>query len=114
MRGSSEDDVFRSPRSDKPQIPSDITSTPRRPVTSTIASAGRNRFASPSVEEKLVYRNWRRVVLTLYAVVACTSAVILIAIGSFDRPSTAKSGDCPFGVRSHCPERLPLIVNSQQ
>jgi hypothetical protein len=112
MRGSSEDDV--STRSDKPQIPSDVTSTRRHPVTSTIASAGRNRFASPSVEEKLVYRNWRRAVLTFYASIACTTAAILIAMGSFDQSSTAKNGDCPFGVRSHCPQRLPLVVNSQQ
>jgi hypothetical protein len=53
-------------------------------------------------------------VLTLYAAVACTTATILVAIGSFDQASTAKNGDCPFGVRAHCPERLPLVVNSRQ
>jgi len=114
MRDSSDDDEFCSTRSDKPQISSDTTSTRRRPVSSTIASAGRNRFASPSVDEQLVYRNWRRAVLTLYAAIACTTAAILVAIGSFDQSSTAKNGDCRFGVRAHCPERLPLVVNSRQ
>jgi hypothetical protein len=112
MLGSSEDDVLCSTRSVKPQTRWDITSPRCRSATSNIASAGRYRFASPSAEEKLIYRNWRRAMLTLYAVIACATATILIATGSRDQSSTAKNGGCPFGVRSHCSERVPLVVNS--
>jgi hypothetical protein len=92
MQGFSEDHVSSSTRSVKPQTPSDTTSTRWRPITSTIASARRNHFASLTVEEKIIYRNWRRATLTLYAVFACATAAILIAIGPLDQPSTAKNG----------------------
>jgi hypothetical protein len=93
MQGSSEDYLSSSTRSVNPQTPSDTTSTRWLPIASTIASAGRNHFASPTVEEKLVYRNWRRTTLIFYAVFICGLTAIAIAIGPGNQSSTAKKSD---------------------
>ena len=88
MQDSLEDNV--SSWSIKPQMPLDATLARRRSNVSTVASAGRHRFASLTVEEELTYRYWRRATLVFYTIFLCGMAAIAIAIGPFDKSSSAK------------------------
>jgi hypothetical protein len=83
MQGSSEDS---STRSVEPQISSKATLARERPV----ASLRRHHFASPTVEEELTYRYWRRATLVFYAIFLCGIAAIVIAIGPIDKSNGAK------------------------
>jgi hypothetical protein len=82
-----------STKSVKPQISYETTSACRHPHVSTIAPAGRNHFASLTVEQEHVYRNWRRAALLFHAVFIGGIAAIAIAIGPGDQSSTAKRSD---------------------
>jgi len=90
MQGSSEDHVSSSTRSVKPQTPLDTASARRRLYASTIVSVRRHHFASPSVEEELTYRYWRRATLVFYTIFLCGMAAIVIAVRPVDKSSIAK------------------------